>query len=60
MVARMNAVTRRALESEDLKRSYFEQGAEAWWTTPEEVVTFRVQQYERLRPLILASGAQHG
>jgi tripartite-type tricarboxylate transporter receptor subunit TctC len=60
MVARMNALTKRALASEDLKRAYFEQGAQAWWTTPEDIASHRVQQYEKLRPLILASGAQQG
>lgn len=60
MVARMNALSKRALESEDLKKSYFEQGAECWWATPEEVATYRVQQFELLRPLIIASGAQQG
>jgi tripartite-type tricarboxylate transporter receptor subunit TctC len=60
MVARMNALTKRALESEDLKRAYFDQGAQAWWTTPEDIASYRVQQYEKLRPLILASGAKQG
>ena len=60
MVARMNALSKRALESEDLKKSYFDQGAETWWATPEEVAAYRVQQYEKLRPLIIASGAQQG
>jgi tripartite-type tricarboxylate transporter receptor subunit TctC len=58
MVARMSAFSKRALESEDLRKSYFDQGATAWWTTPEQIVAFRAAQQERLRPLILASGAR--
>jgi tripartite-type tricarboxylate transporter receptor subunit TctC len=60
MVARMNALSKQALESEDLKKAYFDQGAGTWWATPEEVAAYRVQQYEKLRPLIIASGAQQG
>jgi tripartite-type tricarboxylate transporter receptor subunit TctC len=58
MVGRMSAFAKRALENEDLKKSYFDQGATAWWTTPEQIVAFRAAQQERLRPLILASGAR--
>ncbi len=58
MVGRMSALTKRALESEDLRRSYLEQGATPWWTTPEEIATHRASEQERLRPLILASGAK--
>lgn len=59
MVARMSAYSKRALESDDLKRSYLELGARAWWTTPEDIASFRRAQEAKLRPLILASGAQH-
>lgn len=57
MVARMSALTKRALESEDLKRQYLDQGATPWWTTTEEITAYRAAEQERLRPLILASGA---
>jgi tripartite-type tricarboxylate transporter receptor subunit TctC len=59
MVARMNAFSKRALESDDLIRSYLELGARAWWTTPEDITNFRRSQEAKLRPLILASGAKH-
>jgi len=58
MVARMSGFARRALESEDLKKAYFDQGATAWWTTPEQITAFRAAQQERLRPLVMASGAR--
>jgi tripartite-type tricarboxylate transporter receptor subunit TctC len=56
MVGRMSGFAKRALESEDLKKSYLDQGAMAWWTTPEEITAFRTEQQEKLRPLILAAG----
>ncbi len=57
MVARMSGFARQALENEDLKRLYLAQGATPWWTTPEQIVAYRTQEQERLRPIIIASGA---
>lgn len=57
MVARMSAFSKQALESPDLRRQYLEQGATPWWTTPERIVAYRAQEQERLRPIIIASGA---
>jgi len=57
MVARMNALAKQALGSEELRRSYLEQGATPWWTTPEQIAAHRAAEQERLKPLILASGA---
>jgi tripartite-type tricarboxylate transporter receptor subunit TctC len=57
MAARMNALTKQALEHDDLKRLYLDQGATPWWTTQEGIVAHRAAEQERLRPLILASGA---
>jgi tripartite-type tricarboxylate transporter receptor subunit TctC len=58
MVSRMSGFSRQALGSEDLRRAFLEQGATPWWTTPEDFATHRAAEYARLRPLILASGAQ--
>ena len=58
VVQRMSALARRALESEDLKRQYLEQGATAWWTTPEQIADFRASEERRLAPIIRASGAR--
>lgn len=57
MVARMNALSKQALDSEDLKRQYLGLGATPFWTTPEEIMAYRAAEYARLRPIILASGA---
>ena len=51
VVQRMSALARRALESEDLKRQYLEQGATAWWTTPEQIADFRASEERRLAPI---------
>ncbi|WP_158292042.1 Bug family tripartite tricarboxylate transporter substrate binding protein [Paracraurococcus ruber] len=58
MVARMNALSRRALESEGLIRAYRDLGAEPWWTTTEDILRYRAAQEARLAPLIRASGAR--
>jgi tripartite-type tricarboxylate transporter receptor subunit TctC len=58
MVAQMNALSKRALESEDLQKAYLNLGARAWWTTPEYIAGYRREQEAALRPLILATGAR--
>jgi tripartite-type tricarboxylate transporter receptor subunit TctC len=58
VVARISALARRALESEELKRQYLDQGATAWWTTPEQIADFRTAEEARLAPIIRASGAR--
>lgn len=58
MVARMSAFARRALESEALVAAYRDLGATAWWTTAEDIASYRGAQQARLAPLIRASGAQ--
>ncbi len=58
VVTRISELSRRALESEDLKRQYLEQGATAWWTTPERIADFRAAEERRLAPIIRASGAR--
>jgi len=58
VVDRMSALARRALESEELKRQYLDQGSTAWWTTPEQIADFRAAEERRLAPIIRASGAR--
>ena len=58
VVSRISDLARRALESEDLKRQYLDQGATAWWTTPERIADFRAAEERRLAPIIRASGAR--
>ncbi|MBR0682960.1 tripartite tricarboxylate transporter substrate binding protein [Roseomonas eburnea] len=57
-VLRIAALARRALETEELKRAYLDQGATAWPTTPEEIADFRASEERRLAPIIRASGAR--
>ncbi len=58
MVARMAALTRQALESEDVKRKYAENGATTWPLGPEELAAFRRRNEAAFAPLIRASGAR--
>jgi tripartite-type tricarboxylate transporter receptor subunit TctC len=58
IVMRLNALTKQALESEDLKRRFLENGATPWWTTPEDFATYRAANEAALAPIIRASGAR--
>ncbi|MBV1795795.1 tripartite tricarboxylate transporter substrate binding protein [Siccirubricoccus sp. G192] len=57
MVSRMSALSKQALESPQVIRAYKDLGASPWWTSPEEIVSYRAAQQARLAPLIRASGA---
>ncbi|MBX6742182.1 MAG: tripartite tricarboxylate transporter substrate binding protein [Acetobacteraceae bacterium] len=57
VISRMSALTKQALESPQLIEAYRNLGAEPWWTTPEQIASYRVAQQARLAPLIRASGA---
>jgi tripartite-type tricarboxylate transporter receptor subunit TctC len=58
IVSRLNALTRQALESDDLKRRFLENGATPWWTSPEDLATYRAANEAALAPIIRASGAR--
>lgn len=58
IVMRLNALTKQALESEDLKRRFLENGATPWWTTPEDFATYRAANEAALAPVIRTSGAR--
>ena len=58
IVDRINALTKQALESEDLARRFRENGATPWWTTPEDLASFRAANEASFAPLIRASGAR--
>ncbi len=57
MVARLSVLTKQALETEDVKKRYFENGATTWWTTPEGLAAFRAKNEAAFAPIIRASGA---
>ena len=56
VVERMSMFTKQALESADLKKRYFDRGATAWWSSPEEVTAFRASEEKRLGDLIRKAG----
>jgi tripartite-type tricarboxylate transporter receptor subunit TctC len=57
-VSRVSGLAKQALESPQVVRAYRDQGAEPWWTTPEEIASHRAAQQARLAPLVRASGAR--
>jgi tripartite-type tricarboxylate transporter receptor subunit TctC len=58
VVQRLSAFSKRALENAELVRGYQDLGATPWWTTPEQLATFRTNEEARLAPVIRASGAR--
>ncbi len=58
LVARMNDVTRQALESPELRQRFAENGGTPWFTSPEEFASFRAANEASFAPLIRASGAR--
>ena len=56
IVARLNALTKRALEDEELLAIFRQNGATAWWTTPAEFATFREEQQAFFARLVKAAG----
>lgn len=58
VVARMSDAARQALGRDALKRTYLENAAVAWWTSPADIAAHRAREEARLAPLIRASGAR--
>ena len=58
LVARIAAVTRQALESDEMKRKYADHGATIWPLNPMELTEFRRKNEADFAPLIRASGAR--
>ena len=58
LVARMNALTKEALQRPEVLRHYLENGATPWWTTPEDYRAYRREQETVLAALVRASGAR--
>ena len=57
VTARLSELSRKALESDDLKAKYADLGATAWWQTPADTLAYRDSEEARLAPIIRASGA---
>ena len=58
VVARLSELTKKALESEDLKAKFQDLGATAWWQSPADTLAFRDAEEARLAPVIVKSGAK--
>jgi tripartite-type tricarboxylate transporter receptor subunit TctC len=58
IVARLSELAKKALESDDLKAKFAEQGATAWWQTPAATLAYRNSEEARLAPIIQKSGAR--
>ena len=58
MVQRISALAKQALESPELVARFRENGATPWWTTPEDLASFRAANEAEFAPVIRAAGAQ--
>ena len=58
MVEKASALTKKALASETLKKTFVQQGATALWMSPADTAAFRRKQEQDLAPIIRASGAR--
>ncbi|MFO1080895.1 MAG: tripartite tricarboxylate transporter substrate binding protein [Reyranellaceae bacterium] len=58
IVARLSELSKKALESEDLKAKFLDLSATAIWRTPADTVAYREAEEARLAPIIKASGAR--
>ena len=60
MVEKAAALTKKALESESLKKTFLQQAATTNWMSPADTAAFRRKQEQDLAPIIKASGAKVG
>ena len=58
IVARLSELSKKALESEDLKAKFYDQGATAWWQSQADTLAYRDSEERRLAPIIRKSGAR--
>ncbi len=58
VVSRLSELSRKALESDDLKAKFQDLGATAWWQSPADTLAFRDAEEARLAPVIRKSGAR--
>ncbi len=58
IVARLSELSKKALESEDLKAKFADLGSTAWWQTPADTLAYRDAEEARLAPIIKMSGAR--
>jgi tripartite-type tricarboxylate transporter receptor subunit TctC len=58
VVARLSDLSKKALESEDLKAKFLDLSATAIWRSPADTLAYRESEEKRLAPIIKASGAR--
>ncbi|MBN9491458.1 MAG: tripartite tricarboxylate transporter substrate binding protein [Alphaproteobacteria bacterium] len=58
MVEKLNALTKEALESDDVKNAYLKNGATPFWKNVADTVTYRRAEEARFGPIVKASGAK--
>lgn len=58
VIARLSELSKKALESEDLKAKFLDLAATAVWSSPADTMAYRDSEEARLAPIIKASGAR--
>jgi len=58
VLARLSELSKKALESEDVKAKFLELSATAIWRSPADTLAYRESEEKRLAPIIKASGAR--
>ena len=58
VVARLSELSKKALESEDLKAKFFDLAATAIWRSPNDTLAYRESEEKRLAVIIKESGAR--
>lgn len=55
---RLSELSRKALESAEVKAKFADLGSTAWWKSPADTLAYRDSEEARLAPIIKASGAR--
>ena len=58
IVQRLSDLSKKALESEDVKAKFADLATTAWWNSPADTLAYRDAEEARLAPIIRASGAR--
>jgi tripartite-type tricarboxylate transporter receptor subunit TctC len=58
MVDKLPAVTRQALDSDDVKNAYLKNGATPFWKSVADTVAYRRSEEARFAPIVKVSGAK--
>lgn len=58
VLARLSELSKKALESDDLKAKFLDLAATAVWSSPADTLAYRDSEEARLAPIIKASGAR--